>query len=719
MHNQAQPLDMSILQGILQHTSDGILVIDRQGTILYVNPVCESIHGWEAQEAVGRDVHIFFEASDLLDQLLTRSDALRLRCVGRRKQGLTVSLELRIVPVKGADGNLSSMIILEKEVEMTDLYQQMVEFTSDSVLICIDYQIVYANAAAATLLGEDVSEELIDRYIFHYLDSQSHQLFVHKINSLEASTKPSSPERLRLVRKDDTSMEVEIRAFHTTYKGRSAIKLWCRDITHLASTERSLRETESMYKRLVENAPIGVYLYQGEKITYVNQHLAHMFGYTVDEFMDLDHREMVSSEEWGQVMDISAMLQNNKTTHPFSIKGLHRDQRTLYIEGTITFITYSGRPAFFVTCQDITGKRESERIILENARSYQRLVRFLPEAIVVSQNGRCIYANKSAEQIIAVSDEKEMIGSSIFDLLHPDHHESTRETLEVLSASDESTGFRERKIVRMDGVVIDVEISSIRIHDFYGEYVILSVIRDLTERKKREESLILSEKLSIVGKLAAGVAHEIRNPLAAIRGFCQLLSEKNKDLQGYYKIMMAELDRINLIVNEFMTLAKPQVVHYDQRDVNEIIRNVVVIMESQSLLHNVSFLLELDTTLPVIPCEENQLKQVFINVINNAFDAMPKGGRLTIVTERAGESEVLISIRDQGEGIPAEFLERIGDPFFTTKEHGTGLGLMVSRQIIENHGGRLEIRSEKNRGTEIRICLPAGQAIMHQIRRRT
>lgn len=233
---------------------------------------------------------------------------------------------------------------------------------------------------------------------------------------------------------------------------------------------------------------------------------------------------------------------------------------------------------------------------------------------------------------------------------------------------------------------------------------VFELLKDMTESRKLEEFIRHSEKLSLVGQLAAGIAHEIRNPLTTIRGFLQLWESKMG--KQYTEIVLAEIDRINLIVGEFLMLAKPQKSIFKEKDLKNILSSVVMFLEGQANIKNIQIITHAVHHIPNVKCEENQLKQVFINLLKNAMEAMPNGGKIYVELEVFDENEVCVFIRDEGCGIPQAQLHRIGDPFYSTKEEGTGLGLMVSHKIIENHGGYITLDSEIGKGTAVGVVLP-------------
>jgi signal transduction histidine kinase len=172
--------------------------------------------------------------------------------------------------------------------------------------------------------------------------------------------------------------------------------------------------------------------------------------------------------------------------------------------------------------------------------------------------------------------------------------------------------------------------------------------------------------------------------------------------------MLSELDRINFIVSEFLILAKPQAINFQKRDLVYILQDIMSLLASQANLNNIQFHFDSAPHIPLINCEENQLKQVFINIIKNGMESMPDGGEITIQIGNLGSDDVMVRVVDQGCGISEDQLARLGEPFYTNKETGTGLGLMVSQQIIANHKGSMHFDSEIDKGTTVEIILPMG-----------
>ncbi|QIZ09538.1 PAS domain-containing protein [Priestia megaterium] len=239
-------------------------------------------------------------------------------------------------------------------------------------------------------------------------------------------------------------------------------------------------------------------------------------------------------------------------------------------------------------------------------------------------------------------------------------------------------------------------------------YQYLAIRNDITERKKTEEVLHRQDKLAAVGQLAAGVAHEIRNPLTSMKGYAEFLQldEKDPERMEFLSIILDEIERVNTIVEDFMVLAKPKAVELEEKNVVPVIKNVVSLLEFEARKKNVRLTFDSNHEIIQIECDENRLKQVFLNFIKNGIEAMPNGGELHVKTI-IHDNNVQISIQDTGVGISEEKLKKLGEPFYTTKKNGNGLGLMVSFKIIESHNGKVFVESEPNKGTTFNILLPA------------
>lgn len=240
---------------------------------------------------------------------------------------------------------------------------------------------------------------------------------------------------------------------------------------------------------------------------------------------------------------------------------------------------------------------------------------------------------------------------------------------------------------------------------------VTGTVFEITEYRNSVLKIQELEKLSLIGELAAGIAHEIRNPLTSITGFVQMIQERSNDeiTDTYLEIALQELKRINTIVNDFMFIAKPKE-NMEIRNVNihSLVSYVIEFMKPQAILKDIQIVELTDSDLTFTTrCDPNQLTQVLINVIQNAIEATSgRQQKIVVSLKNVNENDFLIEIADQGDGISQERQKRLFEPFYTTKEKGTGLGLMMCKRIIENHDGSIEVNSQPGKGTTIRIILP-------------
>lgn len=236
-----------------------------------------------------------------------------------------------------------------------------------------------------------------------------------------------------------------------------------------------------------------------------------------------------------------------------------------------------------------------------------------------------------------------------------------------------------------------------------GVYVIA---RDITELRRDEELMIMSEKLSVIGHLAAAVAHEIRNPLTSLKGFIQLLISTREINDVHLDIMLKEIERINIISSEMLVLGTKQAVNFSNQDIRTSIHEVITLMKAQANFNEIKLDYRENVTdeVPVL-IDNIQMKQVLINLIKNSLEAINESGRIMLILNKT-ERDAIIIVSDDGIGMEQERLERIGEPFYSTKEKGTGIGLAVCQKIIHRHHGQISFQSKKNEGTTVTISIP-------------
>ncbi|MBA2938422.1 PAS domain S-box protein [Paenibacillus sp. CGMCC 1.16610] len=483
-----------------------------------------------------------------------------------------------------------------------------------------------------------------------------------------------------------------------------------RDISSRKMEAVKLKESEERYRNLVEHSPEPIIVYTESVIVYANPAALKLVGaeseYQVRGKLAI---AFIHPDERDELQDqVEDLMKAEKPTDIIEKKLVRLDNQLINVEIRAVPVEYLGKPSVQLLCRDITHKKVMESIVRERDEEYRRMIKLLPEPIVVHQEGIICYINDIGLKLLGAVMQSEVIGKSVTEFIHPDFHEIFKERVKSVEFADQYIPFIELNLLGLHGERIAIEASSVVLHKYLERPVIQTVLRDITERKTAEEMLLQSEKLSVVGQLAAGIAHEIRNPLTSLVGFLKLIKcAPTQKIVEYTDIMLVELNRINSIVNEFMLISKPQRSRFEDKNICEIIENVVSLLQPQALLHNVEIdFNRMNGGVHMVKSDEGQLKQVFINLLKNSVEAMPGGGMIHIAIQRLGNKKMLIKLKDNGIGIAEELIPRLGDPFFTTKEEGTGLGLMVCYRIIEAHHGSMRIQSKLGVGTVIDIELP-------------
>ncbi|MGV3487439.1 MAG: ATP-binding protein, partial [Tuberibacillus sp.] len=349
---------------------------------------------------------------------------------------------------------------------------------------------------------------------------------------------------------------------------------------------------------------------------------------------------------------------------------------------------------------------DDEKITVQELAELKYALKEAAILTVMDKNDRIKYANKKFCEVTQYNIE-EIIGKSHYDLVYSGYHPHSF-CDEIMAAIKEGRVWNGEICNKAkDGSLYWVDTTIVPFRNRKGEtYQHMSIQHDITQKKQAEAMLLKMEKLSLVGELAAGFAHEIRNPLTTIKGFVQLLFDPYKDKQSdYAKTILDEIDRINYIVSEFMVLAKPHAEQFTKCGVNAMINNVIHFLQAEANLKNVVISPPLKLGEFYVYGEKHQLTQVFINIVKNALDALPNGGEIKF-SYILHDREITISVEDNGMGMTEEQVKRIGEPFYTTKENGNGLGLMVSYRIIHNHKGRIKVFSEPGRGTTFLVPFP-------------
>jgi PAS domain S-box-containing protein len=347
---------------------------------------------------------------------------------------------------------------------------------------------------------------------------------------------------------------------------------------------------------------------------------------------------------------------------------------------------------------------------------YESLFKNTADAIIILDNtGRVRRVNPAYEKQTGWSSD-EVVGRFLRTLPNQEGHEFKLD-LERVRQGTQIVGKRTTRI-RKDGSRYHVSVTMSPILDRKNQINGISIIkRDITREVETEESLRRSEKLAVAGTLAASVAHEIRNPLTTVKGFLQLLKPDLSHREREYQLMISEITQMEQIINEFLLLAKPSPANKIEVNFPDFMADIVALMKAKAHMHNVHIECRNALHTPIICCDAMALRQVVVNLLKNsieAFESNSSGGTIQISMEQDDKSTLIVRIRDDGPGMSDEQIARLGEPFYTTKERGTGLGLMVCRRILMNLNGEFHIESQVGHGTTVTIQLPFQSADAEQ-----
>jgi two-component system nitrogen regulation sensor histidine kinase GlnL len=353
--------------------------------------------------------------------------------------------------------------------------------------------------------------------------------------------------------------------------------------------------------------------------------------------------------------------------------------------------------------------------------NFEAVLAGLPDAVIaVDETLRVVFWNAAAEVLVERSARRAE-GRVLKEIFAADA--SVVRRLSETLATGESRSEAEGSIERPDHRQVPVSIVTAPLFDRGGRVeAAVAVVRDLSRIRQLEAEVRRGETLAAAGRMAVGLAHEVRNPLGAIRGAVQLLGRElgpESPLREYTQVLMSEVDRVNRIIEMLLDLAKPAPIRPAPLNLHQLLERIALLSEETARERQVTIVRRYDPSLPPILGDEDRLVQVFHNLVRNAIEAMGDGGQLTLATRvslnplfgkvdlGAGQRAMVeAQVIDEGPGIPAAVRARIFDPFFTTKERGLGLGLAICHQVLEQHRGAIQFDSAGQRGTVVTCFLP-------------
>lgn len=578
----------------------------------------------------------------------------------------------------------------------TTPYEILSRITDAFFALDTHWRFTYANETAGRLLFKD-SKHLIGKTIWdEFPEAVDTPFYYHYHKAIQKQTPVIFQEYY-----PPLHAWFSVRA----YPSENGLSVYFMDITNEIHAKMS---ADRHYEALFEQNPDAVFSMDldGNYLS-INPAMETLFGYTSDELLYKSFKPLVAKRDQDRV---AACFQEAINLHPQSYECIviAKDGTKIDVQVTNVPIVVDGEvTGVYGIAKDIRKQKAMERHLAESQQRYQSLKKYNPDGICsMNLQGQFIGVNPAFEKLTGYTRE-ELLNMTYSDFAFTHTLEIAHDLFHKLRKMELTTPY-EAVIKHKDGHALDVSSTPVPIvinNRLVGLYFI---IKDISEQKQTEELLLRSEKLNAVGQLAAAIAHEIRNPLTSLKGFLQLVKSMNDNGNNeYFSIMETELSRIELITSELLVLGKPQAKDFKQANILNLLGDVVFLLESQANMKSIEMNFHHPGGEFLVNCDPNQLKQVFVNIIKNAIEAMNNGGTINIsLDKRREDKKILITVVDQGCGIPEDKLKQIGQPFFSMKEKGTGLGMMTTFKIIEAHKGKINMTSKVGLGTTVQVVLP-------------
>jgi two-component system NtrC family sensor kinase len=728
------------LEKIAEMGDDGIIVFDQDYRIEFANTIASELTEYPKEKLIGMDFRRLLNERDVgyLKQMHSEVGADESKRVCTEMEVVTASTDKRdaevcITIAEMERGRVKTYAYLrdittrkrmEREIrDATKRFEKIAEMGEDGIIVFDeDSRIEFANQRAAEIMGL-LKGDILGREFFSLIGKRDEEFLEEMVMRGEGLGQKVCTEML-IETPQSQVIEAEVCLAPTRSEdGRIKMYAYVRDITERKRFERELKESEEKFRNLFERVRHGVFISSKEgRFLDCNQAMWGLLGYeNKDEFLKIDIvKDLYAKPEdrktfQGQVenlgfvkdFEVEFKKKNGERTTVLLAADAKRDQNGKIIgyEGIII---------------DITDRKRMERELKEANSFLMKLIESSVDGIIVTtMKGNILIFNKGAENILGYKEE-EVVGKLNIRTIYPPG--IAKEVMEKLRSPDYGGVGKLKSFPilhrRKDGEMIEGDLSASIIYDEEGnEIVSVGIFKDLRERlsmerelQKTQQALLQSEKLAAMGRLTSQIAHELNNPIYGIMNTLELLKTEIPPENKRRKILelsLSETQRLSEMLRNMLSFSKPEEEKKRRIKINELVEGILLVMEKQMREANINVETHIDSEIPEIMASTNQMRQVMLNMIKNAQEAMPKGGTLTVRTSRE-DNKVLIHIQDTGIGIPKEIRDKIFEAFFTTKQKvkGVGLGLSVCYGIIKDHGGEIKIESEEEKGTTFIISLP-------------
>jgi PAS domain S-box-containing protein len=519
-------------------------------------------------------------------------------------------------------------------------------------------------------------------------------------------------------RKDGEIVDVEISVNYLPIEGGRQF-VFLRDITERKRAEEMLAGEAIRRRILIEQSRDGIVVLDDKgKVYEANQRFAEMLGYSLEEARELYVWDWEFQFPRGQVQEMIRSV-DEKGDH-FETRHRRKDGTIYDVEISTNGAMFAGQKLVFCVCRDITERKKAEEALRLSEQNFRDSIENSPLGIrVFDKDGKTLYVNRALLDIWGYTSIEELEAVPRKQRYTPQSHAEQMERLKKRKRGEHAPLSYEVSIVRSDGQVRHLSASRGELL-WNGEKQFQILYQDITEHEKDEEEkrqleqkAQIASRLASVGEMAAGIAHEINNPLTGVIGYAQLLVDR-EDVPSDIRRDLAAIDdgaqRVAGIVSRLLTFSRQTKLERRLVDINELIESTLALRDYHLRVNNIKVVTRLAPDLPETVADPGQFQQVFLNLIVNAETEMRLAhdkGKLTITTEKS-DNTIKICFKDNGPGIKPQFMNRIFDPFFTTREvgQGTGLGLSLSYGIVAEHKGKIYAESKPGKGATFVVELP-------------
>ena len=596
--------------------------------------------------------------------------------------------------------------------------EQIIQSAMDAIIsIDEEQRIILCNRAAEDMFvckKEEVLGQPLDRFIpTRY--QESHRGHVSMFGRSGVSNR-----RMRTLgvitglRANGEEFPIEAAISQTHTAGDKIYTVILRDITERLATETALQEAQERFEDIFESSKDAIgYASLDGAFVLANEAFAQLTGYSREEIVNKTHRDLTPPEYRELQAREAAKVVTTGEPVEYEKELIRKSGSRVPVSVTLFLVKGSqGKPAALAAIiRDITSHKRSAHLLQQSEARYRRLVEVSPDAIIVHRDSRILFINRKGLDLLRADDESQIVGCSLLDFVQADGHEEAQARTRQLMEGVAEVSSMEQKLVRLDGTTVEVEVTSTRFVD-QEVPAILSVVRDVTERKRIGERLKRTERIAELGTLASGMAHEIGTPMNVILGRAEYLMNRTHEepIKKGLQTIISQVERITRVMNQLLSFARRRVPERHALDLKQVVDNSLDMFEERFSRHHIHAAVTCDQDIPPVLADVDQMSQVLINLVINSTHAMPNGGKLDIILT-ADQDHVHLKVMDTGHGIPPTTLPRIFEPFFTTKDsgEGTGLGLTVVKGIIDEHGGSITVQSEEGKGTTFLIQLPVSR----------